>query len=578
MEVTNLIIDTSQQSLIWEGFISWLVRMTGRSAASLRAQLGDMICGGAGLAAWLLAGDCWGDAAPIAPAQAQRALDEAARRAYGVYFTPDEVARGLVALVPELEVGGALVDLSAGAGALLVAALERWPERRVVAVERDETLALACACALIAARGKQRCEQDCVIVGDGLGREVEAWVAPGEAALVLANPPYLGEKGRAAQFRALREAHPHLAGFFGARQDLLYLFLHRGLDLLAPGGVQASLTSAYWVQATGAARLRRDMMGRGHVSRMVRVGARLFEDAPGHHSLLCVTQRREASEAAPTCLITCDVLPQDGWSAALEAGQRLTLDATGAPWVLEASEVDTTGWTALGELVRDCQGFVSGLDRVTARHVRELERLGLEAPPEGAPGFLFMRGEVPPALARDASGWLMPLLRAHMVEAGGVHRVASGEELVLYVDGPIEDAEARAAIEAQLGPLRPLLERRREVEQGRMSWTRLHWPRRRADQLGPKLVVPRRAARACFMLDLSGSMVSSDCTYLVAPPWAADAVEHLGQVMEALQSEAVGQVLAAQGKRKGALLEFYAEPLRALKVPLVRRGDGLARV
>jgi hypothetical protein len=37
--------------------------------------------------------------------------------------------------------------------------------------------------------------------------------------------------------------------------------------------------------------------------------------------------------------------------------------------------------------------------------------------------------------------------------------------------------------------------------------------------------------------------------------------------MAALQSEALDEVLQAGGKRKGAMLEFYAEPLRALRIP-----------
>jgi adenine-specific DNA-methyltransferase len=562
IEVANLSIDTPEQSLIWSSLLAHVSRISGRSPRDLAAPIAQIMGDPPGLLARLLAAAS-SDAAPLEPAAAQRALSDPTRRAHGVYFTPAEVAQALVALVPSLEPAGAVVDLSAGAGALLVAAIARWPERRVVAVERDETLALACACALWAARDGLECG-DRVMVGDGLSAQVAALLGEGGAALVVANPPYLGEKGRAQQFAALRAAHPHLEPWWGARQDLLYLFLHRGLDLLAPGGWMVALTSAYWLQATGARRLRADLVERARVEALVSVERRLFEDAPGHHSLLCAVQRGGAQDAG-AAVLACDALPPD-WEVLAQA-PRVALARDGSPWALWSSGVDVRGWTPLGELVRDCQGFVSGLDRVTARHVRELEALGLEAPAVGAPGFLFRREEVPEALWEGARRWLRPLLRAHMIVAGGELVEACWDEVVLYVDGEVEVASEREVIEAQLGPLRPLLERRREVERGRMGWTRLHWPRRLADQLGPKLVVPRRAASACFMLDLSGSAVSSDCTYLVAAPGVEDVVGHLRRVQAALGSEEVGRVLQASGKRKGELLEFYAEPLRGLTLP-----------
>jgi 16S rRNA G966 N2-methylase RsmD len=552
--------------LITAGLISHLSRTLGRPAhdliPALCAVLGDppgcnFLCNAlADLRAH-----------PVAPDEVARLLRDDLRRAQGIYPTPDLVAASLVSLAPAALVPGPLLDLSAGAGALLIAALARWPDRRVVAVEQHPTLAIACAVALLIARGGEP-SQDRVLCGDGLSAEVASLVGERGAALVVANPPYLGEKGRAPLFASLRAAHPHLAPYWGPRQDLLYLFLHRGLDLLAPGGHMAALTSAYWLQATGARLLRRDLTARAHVAALALIERRLFEDAPGHHSLLSLVCRHEDAARPtppPTAFAALDALPEQGWSAAWSA--EVALPDDGAPWTLREAAVDVSGWTPLAALVRDCQGFVSGLDRVTARHVRELEALGVAAPPVGAPGFMFRADEVPDALWRHARPWLLPLLRAHMIVPGSELVEPSWEEVALFVDGEIDDPEARAAIEAQLAPLRPLLERRREVAHGRFGWTRLHWPRRLADQRGPKLVCPRRAAQASFMLDLSGSVVSSDCTYLLAPPHVPDPADHLRRVMAALQSEALDEVLQAGGKRKGAMLEFYAEPLRALRIP-----------
>ena len=76
-----------------------------------------------------------------------------------------------------------------------------------------------------------------------------------------------------------------------------------------------------------------------------------------------------------------------------------------------------------------------------------------------------------------------------------------------------------------------------------------------------------------FCLDLSASMVSSDCTYLTAPEEIEEPVEYLIRLMLLLNSSAVREQFVAQGKRKGDIFEFYAGPLRRLIVPRNRLGS-----
>jgi adenine-specific DNA-methyltransferase len=111
-----------------------------------------------------------------------------------------------------------------------------------------------------------------------------------------------------------------------------------------------------------------------------------------------------------------------------------------------------------------------------------------------------------------------------------------------------------------------------------MPWYRLHWPRRREEMVGPKLVVPRRAQEPRFCLDLSGSAISSDCTYLVAPPEVEEPVEYLIRLMLALNSPWVSKWLESNGKRKGKMFEFYSTPLRSLPVEPLKDFSERARL
>lgn len=510
-----------------------------------------------------------------------REWSEDDRRAQGMYFTPPALAAQVVeALALEPETQGWIGDLSAGAGALLVASVNANPGCRHFGVERQPALALACALRLMMLRMLRGLSPvlDRVFCGDGLKMSHrEAFEGP--VVGLVGNPPYVGEKGNRALFEGLRQAHPDLAGYFGARQDLLYLFFHRGLDWLEPGGKLAYLSSAYWLQATGATSLRQDLLDRCASIEFVRfLGQPLFEDAPGHESLLTVVTRGQGPPRSGALTLKPGELIGEGCASTLEP---CLLGPGEQPWRPFVDQVQR-GWleqwrtdcVALGQLVQDRQGFVSGADRLDKR--RHAKLAGVKpAPKIGAPIFLFLEAQIPSSLVALKGTLLKPRLRGAALEANTIYREADSQEWALYVSGALRSPQLEI-VEEHLAPFRALLMARREVSQGQIPWYRLHWPRDPQEQLGPKLVCPRRAKSPCFVLDLAGHVVSSDCTYLPAPAWSEAPILDLLLLMVVLNSPEAERALRLTGKLKGALLELYAQPLRAWPVPLMRRGERLA--
>jgi adenine-specific DNA-methyltransferase len=525
-------------------------------------------------------------------------LGDEARRHGGVYPTPTLLAQAMVEFVDAGDVAqGSIVDLSAGTGALLRAAITRYPQLTAIGVELVPELAVAAAIGLWEvrlARGEGAPMGDRIYCGDGLRQPTWWEEAPCSSVIaVIGNPPYVGEKGRRDYFVTMRREHPHLAAYFAARMDLLYLFFHRGLDVLATGGKLVYLTSEYWLTATGATKLRQDLMERAVPRHFVRFDkAGVFRDAPGHHSLITVLERKEPGATTPWNCRASTVVSTRGrdantpWLEGPDArsGHAVPPDAFDERHWTPFLEPQRRHWheqrasdcTLLGELVRDQQGFVSGADRLSARHARLLADMSVP-PPEGSPIFIIGaqdRLEIFEALGE----WTVrPLLRGSQIEAGRVYFAAPEGERVLYVDGGLPE-EHEAFLEDHLGAFRPILAQRREVRSGMIPWYRLHWPRRRRDQVGPKLVTPRRASRPTFCLDLSGSAISSDCTYLVAPAGIDDPIRYLTAVMMLLNSEQTAMYLEGFGKRKGGLFEFYSEPLQRIPLPVRRVDSGLELV
>jgi release factor glutamine methyltransferase len=134
-----------------------------------------------------------------------------------------------------------VIDLGTGSGALLLAALTRWPGAQGIGIDRSQAalaiartnavrLALAARAQLIAADWTQ----------DGWGAGL------GRFDLVLANPPYV-ESG--ARLNAQVMAHePHGALFAGPDGlDDYRVLIPQVPDLLAPGGI--ALIEIGWMQA-----------------------------------------------------------------------------------------------------------------------------------------------------------------------------------------------------------------------------------------------------------------------------------------------------------------------------------------
>lgn len=450
------------------------------------------------------------------------AIPAAHRAKNGIYFTPVTLADRMAALF-ESGLEGHVVDLSCGDGALLAAVARRHPRLALRGVEKDPLLAVAAAARILSVRGGRPHPGDYVWCGDGLAerRDLEG------AAAVIQNPPYVGEKGNKPLFDELRAAHRHLEPWFGPRIDLHYLFLHRALDILRPGGTMVNLTSEYWLAATGAARLRRDLVERSVATAFERLGTGAFDAAPGHHSLIFVAKRRPTSEDA------------------------LELPPDGAPWAPFAPRSTLEG-VPFAKVCRDRQGFVSGADRVTSRTAAKVRR------PAGTPIFLYRDDEVP----SDFERLFRPVLRRSDCVANRVFFEPPAGERVLWLDGEAGGDDLRD-VEALLAPFRPILEARREVRSGHMPWYRIWWPRVTAEYAQPKLVVPRRATTAAFCLDLSGAMVSSDCTYILAAP-GLDPIPTLLAVMLVANAPQTVEHLRHYGKTKGDVIEFYADPLQRL--------------
>lgn len=104
--------------------------------------------------------------------------------------------------------------------------------------------------------------------------------------IVIANPPYLGEKGNKDKFRPIQNTSLGKR-FYKGQMDLFYYFFHLSIDLLCEKGNTIFITTNYFITADGAIKLRDDIYTRTNPIGFVNFNElRIFETALGQHNLV----------------------------------------------------------------------------------------------------------------------------------------------------------------------------------------------------------------------------------------------------------------------------------------------------
>ncbi len=518
------------------------------------------------------------------------------------YYTPRPVAGLLLRRLVARGARGRLYDPAMGTGRLVVPYLAHLRERG----ESAETMLRSVAgselsrvshCLAQANLLLRLPESDRPLPPPQLVLENSLWRFGDEAAesydLCCANPPYLGERRNKGYFDRLCEGMPPLAELRTARADLLYYFLELALDRVRPGGLIGFLTTAYWLTADGASRLRESLDARAHVVEMVDFGEqRLFAGAPGQQSLLVVL-RKDSSEREDGAMRWARVVrpgPLDAVCQAVEEaleaapeakgrvanasvraglGELVRPAGAGGSWHIPTDRrtesvlerIDAAG-ARLGEIARVSQGLITGADRVSHGNAGRLTA-GSYLLGEGI--FVLERSELEMAGLRVPCPVLRPLYKNSEIERYGL--AAGGpQRFVVYLDGSVPLEACPPQVVQHLTRYRSLLEERREVREGTIPWWRLHWPRSESLFTGPKLLCPHRAARNTFAYSETPAFASADVYFVTGLPDP----RHFAWLAGMLNSRILDFWFAHRGKRKGGLREYYATPLKGIPLPQPR--------
>ncbi|NCU32659.1 MAG: hypothetical protein EOM23_07000, partial [Candidatus Moranbacteria bacterium] len=189
-------------------------------------------------------------------------------------------------------------------------------------------------------------------------------------------------------------------------------------------------------------------------------------------------------------------------------------------------------------------------------HLREQHNIKV-----GDPIFIFDEEQLNRlGLSADEKKYVRPFYKNSAIKRGCIHY---GYHLfVLYLNACNDESKIPAFVE-YLSKFIAILNPRREVENGRIRWFDLWWPRERSIFESEKLVTSRRAKQNTFAYENMGTYPQSDIT-LITPK--AETKESLKYLFSLLNSSFLNDWYGRNTKKKGNMREYYFTPLS--KVPI----------
>lgn len=390
--------------------------------------------------------------------------------------------------------------------------------------------------------------------------------------VVIANPPYIGEKGHKDMFRKTKLGP--LGEFYQGKMDLFYFFFHLALNLGKQNSRIAFITTNYYPTATGAKKLRPDLKKRAIITNLINFNElKIFESALGQHNMITILQRGHKEDViAHTCITkrkgfaTPELLQQIFTSSDVETDyyqvaqddlydgddSYIRMDrnshASGDALQVLLDKVKKQG-VALGSICDVNQGIVTSADKVSRRHI---EKYAIKAN-VGDGIFVLSDEEVKRLdLTEREEQILKPWFKNSDIYRWGTNTHTT--EKLIFADKRLHNLSGN-----KLGNY--LMRFRKILDDSSSNSPYLHRPRD-IDFIGEKIVVPQRSPRNTFGYNEIPWYAASDVFFITEK----DKSVSLKYILALLNSKLYYLWLYHRGKRKGETLELIATPLTEIPI------------
>jgi len=405
--------------------------------------------------------------------------------------------------------------------------------------------------------------------------------------IVIANPPYIGEKGHKEIFQPVK-LDAYLGKFYLGKMDYFYFFFHFAFNALKENGIGTFITTNYYLTALGAKKLRQDIKERMDIDILLNLGElKLFENAPGQHNMISSFSKGSGGNKCyvidvhkkgslnprmfESILATMDkdtsydLIDQNYLYDGDECYIRLHSDNGDSPLASILQKI-SQGNEVLGKIAEVNAGIMGGCDSVTNHNMEYVEE-------EYVIKNDLRKGDGVFVLDRDSlrdSGKISVLEKTNFCkdfyknsDIKKYYTSTSTSKMIIFSssDTPAGD---QIMIKSCLQVYKPILVRIREINKENTDY----WHQLRRGTAHPhiftcnKIVCPQRSKLNTFGYNECDWYASADVYYITNPKNDYPIKYLLGL----LNSKLIYIWLYNKGKRKGESLELYQKPLSEIPI------------
>ena len=400
--------------------------------------------------------------------------------------------------------------------------------------------------------------------------------------IVIANPPYLGEKGYKEKFREIKIGF--LKEYYQSKMDIFYFFFHLGINFVKKDGVITFITTNYFPTADGAVKLRKALKECVDVAQLINLNEfKVFDSALGQHNLITVLKKSRKS--LPTKLVIVNRKNQTGSTilrdilSGIDSETIYSLRTEIFEGDSNYIRISTSNESKenndlfaklrfnsenLDSILNINSGCDIAISRITDKHLESFPRIKAS---KGEGVFVLNSQEIK-SLQKELSKYEKSLIKTFIKNSDiGQFEYQKSEDYLLYIKWD-ENPKSIPNLISYLSRFKPILQDQVvRYEEPNWPWYAIHRPREQAIfESELKILVPYRCKTNAFSICQEPIYSSRDVFFLTNNKKSKISLYAITAI---LNSKLIFYWLFHKGKRKGDTLELYNTPLS--EIPINKR-------
>ncbi len=413
--------------------------------------------------------------------------------------------------------------------------------------------------------------------------------------IVIANPPYVGEKGNKDIFRDIKQTEFGKL-FYKRKMDYFYFFFHKAIDLCRNKGVIAFITTNYYITADGAIFLRNDFKNRTDIRALINFNElRIFDSAKGQHNMITFLEKGINPDLITEISLTSrkgDATPEI-LNSILSGNDKKTLYAERTKKDLfdgDKNYIRLNGKSGkigedienilqkiknnselLGNIKNVNQGVLTGADKVTQRH---LNKYGIKGLNKGDGIYVLSSSEIDELdLTNEEKILVKPFFKNSDIDKYFTKQKT--RKNLIYATRDI-NIEKFPKVKDHFQKYKTIIQGRSK-DRGEMQaalkvgkWWVIFAARKNVNFEDEKIVCPQRSPTNTFGYNTIPWYGSAD-VYFITNKKSVDI--SLKYILALLNSKLFYIWLYFRGKRKGELLELFYQPLTEIPIKIIAKDE-----